>query len=76
MDLPVPAAPSVRSGRPCRIATVKSVPSGDTVTVRFDGDGADSGGGFVIVDGLSVTTSDRVVMLPVGSTYVVAFKLP
>lgn len=75
MDL-FPVVQSARAARPNRLAVVKSSPVADAVTVRFEGDGADSGGGFVVVDGLSVSINDRVVMIPVGSTYVVGFKLP
>jgi hypothetical protein len=68
-----------RGGGKNLIAVVKSAPVDGKVTVRFEGDEVDSGGGFMVASGLTVTTNDRVLMIPAGTSgtnYVVGLKLP
>ncbi len=70
------AAFAPQPSRTCKLATVTAGPTADKVNVRFDGDEGASGGAFVVASGVTVTTSDRVVMLPVRNSYIVIAKLP
>lgn len=66
----LPSAP----GRANKLATVKSA-VGTLLTVRFDGDETDSGGGFAYLSSYTPVVSDRVLMVPAGSSYVIVGKL-
>jgi hypothetical protein len=58
-----------------RLATVKTAPSSGLVGVQFDGDENQSGGGFAYLASYTPSVNDRVLMVPVGNSYVIQGKL-
>lgn len=67
------SAPQTAGNRSPRLAVVDDTYSGsDLPKVTFDGDNTKSIDGFPYVNSYSPKAGDRVVMLPVGNTYVIA----
>lgn len=63
-------------GRKPKLAVVKSTPSLGLISVQFESSESTSAGGFAYLDSYSSPQiDDRVVMMPVGNTYVAIGKL-
>ncbi len=65
------------NGKKPRLAVVQSVPAAGLITVKFEGDATTSAEGFAYLSSSypSPAVSDRVLMAPVGNSYVAIGKL-